>query len=53
VLSEDELEALRAVVVRFKDLTASQISEMSHLEQAWLDNQTESGVISYDYAYGL
>ena len=53
VLSEDELEALRAVALRLKDLTASEISELSHFEQAWLDNQTESGVISYDYAYGL
>lgn len=53
VLSEDELEALRAVAVRFKDVSASDISEMSHLEPAWLDNQTDSAVISYDYAYGL
>ncbi|MFM7007951.1 MAG: Panacea domain-containing protein, partial [Betaproteobacteria bacterium] len=53
VLSEEELEALRAVALRFKDLTASEISEISHLEPAWLDNQSGSGVISYDYAYGL
>jgi putative zinc finger/helix-turn-helix YgiT family protein len=53
VLSEDELEALRAVALWFKDVSASEISEISHLEQAWLDNQTDSAVISYDYAYGL
>lgn len=51
--SEQEIDVLNAVAERFASCTPSQISEISHQEDAWKDNISNHGMIDYSYAFKL
>lgn len=48
-----ELKILDTVAHKFKDTSASDIKEISHLEQAWIKNENDKATISYEYAFEL
>lgn len=52
IFSEDEIEIIDKVIARLKNLNTSQISELSHKEDAWL-NTPDCELISYEYADNL
>lgn len=49
IYSEDEIEVIDYVIEKFKNLNCSQISDESHKEKGWIDNDINN-IISYDYA---
>ena len=49
IYTEDEIEVINYVIERFKNLSCSQISDESHKEKGWIDNNINN-IISYDYA---
>lgn len=52
-LSEEELTILESVVRKFKKETATNISDISHKEDAWIENEKDHNVIDFSYAYSL
>lgn len=53
LFTEDELATLEKVVATFKETSTSDIINQSHLENAWLKNEKDKGVISYEHAFDL
>lgn len=53
LFNEQELTILETVCTTFKTTSTNDISEISHLEEAWKDNIQNKGVISYKYAFDL
>jgi putative zinc finger/helix-turn-helix YgiT family protein len=53
LFSEKELETLNRIVDRFKNVSASEIVELSHKEPAWVQNEKDKRDISYKYAFDL
>ncbi|MCM1489632.1 MAG: Panacea domain-containing protein, partial [Muribaculum sp.] len=53
VLSESERETLSLVCELFKDMSAGDISNVSHKEKAWSDNISTKSEISYQEAFAL
>lgn len=53
LFTENELETLKKVATVFKETSANDIIELSHLEEAWKKNAKEKSVISYEYAFEL
>ena len=53
LFSDLELVVLENIVNRFKDTSTNDIIEISHLEQAWKENEQSKNVISYEYAFEL
>ena len=53
LFTEKELAVLKAVAAKFGKTTGKEMVEISHRESAWLENQKEKSVISYDYGFGL
>ena len=53
LFTETELEVLNHVANRFKDLTSTKIMELSHLEPAWIKNENNKSLISYELAFEL
>lgn len=51
--SEDELKILDEVCERFADLSSSEISRISHEENAWMDCKEENSRIPFRYAFEL
>lgn len=49
----EELEVLQCVLVHFENSRANEISEMSHAEEAWLQNEKQHSLIDYSYAFDL
>lgn len=52
IYSEAELEIINSVINKLKTMTCSDISNESHKEDGWLENDINQ-VISYDYADNL
>lgn len=52
-LSPEQMEVISSVCARFKDCSATDISSVSHQEDAWLDCQAERLRIPYEYAFKL
>ena len=52
VFSIDELETLVNIKKKFDNLDSTEISEFSHKEKAWIENE-ENEAISYAYARDL
>ena len=48
-----ELAVLEKIVTSFKLTSTKDIIEISHLEQAWKENEQAKNVISYEYAFEL
>ena len=53
LFTESEREVLNQVVAMFKDKSTKQMVELSHLEEAWKDNEQHKRVIQYEYAFEL
>ena len=53
VLSPEQMEVISLVCERFKDCSATDISNISHQEDAWLDCHAEHLRIPYEYAFKL
>lgn len=51
--TEAELQLLEEVSQRFKEVSTTEIIEISHLEEAWKQNQNDKKVISYRFAFEL
>ena len=52
IYSQEEMKVINAVIKKFKKMSCSQISDKSHNEDGWLDNDINH-IISYDYAEKL
>ena len=50
---EDELSTLEKVASVFKETSTNDIIKLSHLEEAWKNNEKDKSVISYEYAFEL
>lgn len=49
-----EIETLDSVAERFKGMSATAISELSHQEEAWIQGRKDAkSLISFDYAFSL
>ena len=53
MFSEQEKETLRLVVARFKDTKPSEISEINHQEDAWLQFKGTQKPVDFDMAFSL
>ena len=53
LFTEKELSVLEKVSKAFKLSTTNDIVEISHLEDAWINNEKDKNVISYKYAFDL
>lgn len=53
LFTEQELNTLEKVANVFKETSTNEISELSHLEEAWKKNEKGKSVISYQYAFEL
>lgn len=53
LFSDTELEILESVATRFANTSTKEIIEISHQEEAWIQNEKEKNAISYDYAFEL
>ncbi|TVQ06946.1 MAG: DUF4065 domain-containing protein [Bacteroidetes bacterium] len=53
LFSESELEVLEKVSTEFKSTSTSDIIDVSHLEEAWKENEKNKSIISYEYAFEL
>ncbi len=51
--TEEQKAILDKVLLRFKDLSSSQISKISHEESAWKDNINVKNYIDYVYSFDL
>lgn len=50
---DEELQILENVKEKFKSFSAKKITEYSHQETAWIENQNNKKMIDYKYAYEL
>lgn len=53
ILGTDELEVIRTVCSRFKDYSSTDLSLISHKEDAWRECQQDRLRIPYEYAFKL
>ena len=53
LFSETELKILEKVSTDFKSTSTNDIIELSHLENAWMKNEKDKSIISYEYAFAL
>lgn len=53
LFSVPELETLEKVANGLKNTSTTNLVELSHLEEAWKNNEKEKNVISYEYAFEL
>lgn len=53
IFNENELKVLETVAKRFESSSTSDIIEISHLEEAWKQNEKGKNAISYQYAFEL
>ncbi len=53
IFTENELNTLEKIANVFKETSTSDIIKLSHLEEAWKNNEKGKKVISYEYAFEL
>lgn len=54
IFSKDEINTLEVVLERFKDLNRNEIVDLSHEEDAWIENfKAGKKMIEYSYGFGL
>jgi uncharacterized phage-associated protein len=53
LFSEQEIETLNQVCLKFKAINAKKIKDISHEETAWIENEKNKSLISFDYAFDL
>lgn len=52
IYTQEEMDVIDAVIKKFKDISCSKISDESHKETGWIENDINN-IISYDYAEEL
>ena len=52
-LTQAELEIIKVVCERFKDCSSSELSRLSHDEDAWQECISENKRIPFEYAFSL
>ncbi len=53
ILNESELSTIEKVCTLFSNMSAGEISQTSHLEKGWIENQDNRSTISYQDAFAL
>lgn len=53
LFSESEISILEEVGTKLKDIKTNDIVTLSHQEAAWIENEKQHKVISYNYAFSL
>ena len=53
LFSEAELKVLTTISTKFKSTSTNDIIKLSHLEEAWRENEKHKGLISYECAFNL
>lgn len=53
VFSAEEIRSLERIAAKFHHTTASELVQISHLETAWLENESGKNLISYEYGLDL
>lgn len=53
ILNESELNTIEKVCALFSNMNAGEISQKSHLEKGWIENNDNRSVISYQDAFAL
>lgn len=53
IFEENEIQVLRDVAQRFRNVNAGEISNISHKEKGWMENKSDKGYIDYSYAFEL
>lgn len=53
LFSDEELDTLQTIAKEFKDKNASEIKDISHKEEAWINNNKSKSLIDYDFAFKL
>lgn len=53
LFSNKELEILRYVAEKFESINSTQISDLSHIEKAWIENVEDKDLINYNYSFEL
>lgn len=53
IFSTEELKVMEYIANKFKDISASDIADISHREAAWIDNIDGKKTIPFHYAFNL
>ncbi len=53
LFSEKELDVLQIIATRFRDTSTNEIIEISHKENAWIQNEKKKQIIDYKYSFDL
>lgn len=53
ILNESELSTIEKVCALFSNMSAGEISQISHLEKGWVENKDNRSAISYQDAFAL
>ena len=53
ILNKSELSTIERVCALFSNMSAGEISQTSHLEKGWIENQDNRSAISYQDAFAL
>lgn len=53
LFSSEEMDSINSVIRAFKDYNATKITESSHEEKAWIENERNKGLIDYNYSFDL
>ena len=53
LFSEAELKVLTTIYTKFKSTSTNDIIKLSHLEEAWRENEKHKALISYECAFNL
>jgi len=53
LFSINELQILDFVVEKFENINSTQISDLSHMEKAWIENVEDKDFINYNYSFEL
>lgn len=53
LFSTEEMKILTFVVEKFENINSTQISDLSHMEKAWIENIEDKEYINYNYSFEL
>ena len=53
LFSKEEISCLEKIAEKFKDTSASELVQISHLEKGWIENEPGKNLISYEFALDL
>jgi len=53
IFTQDEIAVLEKITERFRNTSTDKIIKISHLEKAWIENETDKKLINYNYSFEL